>query len=92
MQAFELDLCDPDSGGHIGGLQMMVTNEGRRIPQGVLGEIASRTLKTLPFNAQNPAQTQTYLSPPKAHHKKKVQSKPLTMQNLELDRELNNLA
>lgn len=31
--ASEFDVCEPDQGQYVGGLQLLITNEGRRIPE-----------------------------------------------------------
>ena len=33
--AQEYDICEPDFGSQVGGLQLLVTNEGRKIPMKV---------------------------------------------------------
>lgn len=48
ISAFELDICDPEHGVYLGGLQMSISNNGRRIPQEILGEIATTKTQNLP--------------------------------------------
>jgi len=32
VNACEFDVCDPDFGGYVGGLQLLISNEGRKVP------------------------------------------------------------
>lgn len=94
-QAIELDVCDPEHGQYLGGLQMLISNEGRKIPDEVMNQIAAKHTKNLTFvgaqTATSPMKNSfardtgspSRISPSK--HKKKVLSKPLEVSNLQVN-------
>lgn len=77
----EYDICDPDFGGHVGGLQMLITNEGRKIHEedNKGSESPQKGSKTIGKKGAS-------------KHKKKVLSKPIENLAQTFDDRLSSLA
>lgn len=80
VQALEFEVINPEQGHYVGGLQMVITNEGRKLSSEATNEINSISFIDMPLNSTVPNPAEKLSSPDRRNktHKKKVLSKPIT--------------